>query len=84
MDSGMIAKIEKAILYAQEPERITFESFEVTFQGDHKPHKLTYEHGRWSCDCNFFAARGVCSHVMTLERVLAGSVKPAEAMPMPA
>ncbi len=84
MDSGMIGKIEKAILYAQEPERITFESFKVTFNGDHKPHDVTYHQGRWSCDCDFFNSRGVCSHVMTLERLLAGNVKPAEAVPMPA
>jgi hypothetical protein len=84
MDSGMIGKIEKAMLYAQEPDRITFEKFEVSFRGDHKPHKITYDNGKWTCDCKFFEARGVCSHVMTLERLLAGSVKPAEAMPMPA
>ena len=83
MDSGMIGKIEKAMLYAQEPERITFESFEISFQGDHKPHKITYN-GQWRCDCHFFEARGVCSHVMTLERLLVGLVKPAEAVPMPA
>ena len=84
MDSGMIGKIEKAMLYAQEPERITFESFKVTFKGDHKQHEISYENGRWECDCNFFHTRGVCSHVMTLERLLIGSVKPAEAVPMPA
>jgi hypothetical protein len=84
MDSGMIGKIEKSMLYAHEPERVTFEEFEVTFKGDHKQHKITYSHGRWSCDCNFFESRGVCSHVMTLERLLLGSVQPAEATPMPA
>ena len=84
MDSGMIGKIEKAILYSQEPERITFEKFTVTFNGDHKQHKIAYNQGEWTCDCKFFQSRGVCSHVMTLERILIGSVKPAEAMPMPA
>ena len=84
MDSGMIGKIEKAILYAQEPERITFEQFNVTFEGDHKEHKISYQRGRWTCDCKFFESRGVCSHVMTLERVLVGSVTPAETIPMPA
>ena len=84
MDSGMIGKIEKAILYAQEPERIKFEQFNVTFEGDHKEHKISYNQGRWICDCNFFESRGVCSHVMTLERVLVGSVTPAESIPMPA
>ena len=84
MDSGMIGKIEKAIHYSEEPERITFERFKVTFDGNHKPHKITYDQGHWHCDCNFFQARGVCSHTMTLERVLIGSVEPAEAVPMPA
>ncbi|RME73683.1 MAG: hypothetical protein D6784_11530 [Chloroflexi bacterium] len=84
MDSGMIGKIEKAILYAQEPDRIKFDRFEVTFNGDHRLHKVTYDQGHWNCDCKFFATRGVCSHVMTLERVLAGSVEPAEIVPLPA
>ena len=84
MDSGMIGKIEKAMLYSHEPERITFERFQVIFEGDHKEHKISYTQGRWYCDCQFFASRGVCSHVMTLERVLVGSVTPAEAVPMPA
>jgi hypothetical protein len=80
----MISKIEKAMLYAQEPERITFQGFRVLFEGDHRQHQVNYDQGRWSCDCKFFESRGVCSHVMTLERVLIGSVQPAEAIPMPA
>lgn len=84
MDSGMIGKIEKAMQYAQEPERISFQSFTVTFHGDHKQHTVSYNKGNWTCDCHFFAARGVCSHIMTLERVLIDWVKPAEALPMPA
>jgi len=77
-------KIEKAMLYAREPERVKFDHFTVTFHGDHKQHQITYDGGQWRCDCHFFEARGVCSHVMTLERLLVGSVKPAEAVPMPA
>jgi hypothetical protein len=84
MDSAMIGKIEKSILYAQEPERVTFDEFQVTFNGDHKRHKINYRDGHWQCDCHFFVTRGVCSHVMTLERLLIGSVKPAEPVPMPA
>ncbi len=84
MDSGMVGKIEKAILYSQEPERITFEKFNVIFEGNHTEHTIGYNDGSWNCDCSFFQSRGVCSHVMTLERVLIGSVTPAEATPMPA
>ena len=70
MDSAMIAKISKAREYAEEPERLTFERFEVAFQGKHQVYHVSYDHGKWQCGCDFFAQRGVCSHTMTLERVL--------------
>jgi hypothetical protein len=70
MDSAMIAKISKAREYSQEPERITFRTFEVEFQGKHQVYTVSFEHGAWNCTCDFFAQRGVCSHTMTLERVL--------------
>ncbi|MBN2304738.1 MAG: hypothetical protein JXQ72_09690 [Anaerolineae bacterium] len=72
MDYGMIGKIEKAKRYAEERERIRFMSFNVTFDGDNNPHTTTYENGEWTCDCSFFGSRGVCSHTMALERILAG------------
>jgi hypothetical protein len=70
MDYGMIGKIEKAKRYAEERERIRFESFKATFDGDNNPHSVVYENGGWQCDCEFFARRGVCSHSMALERIL--------------
>ena len=70
MDSGMIGKIEKSKRYAEEPERICFEEFRVTFQGTNSKHQVSYDGGKWNCTCNFFAGRGVCSHTMTLEKVL--------------
>ena len=84
MDSAMIGKIEKAMQYAQEPDRLRFETFTVTFKGDHQNHTITYNQGEWSCDCHFFEARGLCSPIMTIERVLAGSIEHAEGAPMPA
>ena len=70
MDYGMIGKIEKAKRYAEERDRIHFESFRATFEGDNNSHTTTYENGAWHCDCDFFASRGVCSHSMALERIL--------------
>ena len=35
MDSAMIGKISKAQQYAQEPERMTLQSFTVLFSGKH-------------------------------------------------
>ncbi|HIC93802.1 MAG TPA: hypothetical protein EYP09_06085 [Anaerolineae bacterium] len=79
MDSGMIGKIQKAKRYAQEPERITFDEFKVTFRGDHNTYTVTYNRGQWSCGCNFFASRGVCSHTMAMERILGVMLAPGEA-----
>jgi hypothetical protein len=70
MDSAMIAKISKAREYAQEPERIEFRNFEVAFHGKHQVYTVSYQSGVWKCECDFFSQRGVCSHTMTLERVL--------------
>jgi hypothetical protein len=70
MDSGMIGKIEKAKRYAEQPDRIAFKEFQVIVKGDHDAHLVSFVDGQWSCDCGFFARRGVCSHTMTLERVL--------------
>ena len=76
MDSAMISKIEKAMRYAQERDRIVFNQFAVTIAGDHSPHAVSYNKGLWSCDCDFFARRGVCCHTMTMERVLRGMLLP--------
>ena len=70
MDNGMIGKIEKAKRYAEERERIQFESFRATFDGDNNPHTVEFGSEGWKCDCDFFQRRGVCSHTMALERVL--------------
>lgn len=70
MDSGMIGKIQKAKQYAQEPHRLRFEQFQVTFEGNHNRYTVTYDHGTWYCGCDFFQTRGVCSHTMTLEKIL--------------
>ena len=70
MDYGLIGKIEKAKRYAVERERITFKKFEVTFKGENNDHTVTYDEGKWHCDCNFFKTRGRCSHTMALEMIL--------------
>jgi hypothetical protein len=72
MDSGMVSKIEKARRYAEERDRMHFSKFEVAFRGDHSTYTVVYDCGKWQCGCRFFAQRGVCSHTMALERILAG------------
>lgn len=76
MNSGMIGKIEKSKRYAEERHRIRFDEFKVTLEGDHATHLVSFQGGRWGCDCGFFARREVCSHTMALERIL-GEMLPA-------
>ena len=75
MDYGMIGKIEKAKLYAEERDRIVFNSFQVQIQGDNNVHVVSYKQGNWDCDCDFFSSRAVCGHTMTMERVLQDMVQ---------
>ncbi len=72
MDYGLMSKIKKAKRYAEERDRIHFESFAVTFNGDNNPHTVRFENGNWQCDCDFFLTRGRCSHTMALEIILEG------------
>ena len=81
MDSSLISKVEKAIRYAQEKDRIRFSEFKVQLNGDNELHTITFNNGKWSCTCWYFPSHAVCSHTMAMERVLSGmlpeSPKPA-------
>ena len=79
MDYGMIGKIEKAKFYAEERDRIQFETLGVRITGDNnKSHYVSYDQGQWQCDCSFFNTRGVCSHTMAMEKILANMVEIGE------
>ena len=79
MHSTMIGKIEKAKRYAEETQRIAFEEFRVTLEGDHRDHIVGYDLGSWSCDCETFAHNGYCPHTMAMERVLGNMLAPITA-----
>ena len=70
MDSGMIGKIQKSKQYATERERIKINTLSVTFRGQNNAHQVSFEEGKWQCDCDFFQTRDRCSHTMALERIL--------------
>ena len=76
MDYGMIGKIEKAKRYADEKDRIHFNSMTVTFDGENNSHIVKYENNIWQCDCEFFRSRNRCSHTMALEMILEGMITP--------
>lgn len=79
MQSSLIGKIEKAKQYAQEPERINFSDFTVSFRGKHNTYAVGYKEGQWQCTCDFFSQWGLCSHTMALEKVL-DKMLPEEAL----
>ena len=78
LDSGMINKIQKAKMYADEPERIHIRELRVDFDGKNSPHKVEFRQDRWTCDCGYFRNHRTCSHVMAIDRVL-GVMAPSEA-----
>ena len=80
MNSSLIGKIEKARMYASEPERITIDSLRCEVRGDNGTHAVTLERRAWSCDCYFFQDHATCCHSMAMERVL-GTLLPSAARP---
>lgn len=70
MHSSLIGKIQKASRYAQEPERINFQQFSATFRGEHDSYNISFNNGNWSCSCNFFSKWGLCSHTMTIQKLM--------------
>ncbi len=82
MQSSLIGKIEKAKLYAQEKDRITFSEFKVTFRGENDSYDIGYNDGKWHCSCHFFSTWDTCSHTMALERIL-DNMLPEEALITP-
>jgi hypothetical protein len=77
MYSSLISKIEKAKRYADEPERITFQSFDVRFRGDNGTHRVSLRGDDWSCECDHFRTSGLCAHVMTMQRVFGSHLSDA-------
>lgn len=78
MDSSFIGKIDKAKRYAEEPERIKFNSFKALIQGNNSDKTVSYENGVWNCDCNYFGNHGVCAHTMAFEMLLEKMVVPGD------
>ncbi len=71
MQSSLIGKIEKAKRYAEEPDRVTLSEFSADFRGEHSSYTVSYKGAKWHCTCHFFSQRGLCSHTMALQRLLA-------------
>lgn len=80
MESGMISQLQKARRYAEEPERVSFESMALHFKGDNNEYELELGEEGWVCSCPGFSVHGLCPHIMAMERLLRPMLKRA---PMP-
>lgn len=74
MNSSFIRKVEKAKDYALQKERVNFQNCTVRFQGDNGDHTITYEAGRWGCDCDYLIGRETCTHIMAMQMMLEGMI----------
>lgn len=72
MNSSMIGKIEKAHRYANEPERVRFQSLESTITGDNDVYHVKLTPHGWECSCHTFQSHllETCSHVMAMQLML--------------
>ena len=70
MQSSLYSKIEKARIYAEQPERFELTALRCVVQGDSAPHTAELGPDGWRCDCRFFLDYGTCAHTMALERLL--------------
>ncbi|MEA2576362.1 MAG: hypothetical protein QOH93_3660 [Chloroflexia bacterium] len=71
MNSSLIGKIEKAIMYEREPDRVQIKELEADFRGEHDTYHIKLSNNHWSCSCSFYGGYGTCSHVMAAQRILA-------------
>jgi hypothetical protein len=75
MDYGMISQIEKARLYAEEPHRVTFKSFDLIFRGDNNTYSISFNDSGWQCTCPGFQVHHICPHIMAMERLFKPMLK---------
>lgn len=70
MQSSMIGKVEKAMRYAHESDRVTFASFQAAFAGDNGTHTVSLVADAWHCDCHLFESAGGCTHTLAMQKML--------------
>ena len=70
MHSSMIGKVEKAMRYAHEPDRVKIGRLTATFTGDNGSHTVSLDADQWHCDCHLFESAGGCSHTLAIQKIL--------------
>ncbi len=70
MHSSMIGKVEKAMRYAHEPDRVRLSTLTASFAGDNGSHTVKLDADRWQCDCHLFESAGGCTHTLAIQKML--------------
>ena len=70
MHSSMMGKVEKAMRYAHDPDRVKLQRFEAIVSGDNGSHRISLDDERWQCDCHLFATAGGCAHTLAAQKML--------------
>ena len=70
MHSSMIGKVEKAMRYAHEPDRVKIGRLSATFSGDNTTHTISLDADQWQCDCHLFESAGGCTHTLAIQKML--------------
>jgi len=68
--SSMIGKVEKAMRYAHEPDRVKIGRLTASFSGDNETHTVSLDADLWHCDCHLFESAGGCSHTLAIQKML--------------
>jgi hypothetical protein len=68
--SSMVGKVEKAMRYAHEPDRVKLSAFSASFAGDNGTHAVSLDADRWHCDCHLFESAGGCTHTLAIQKML--------------
>ncbi len=78
---NIVSDVKKSKRYSEEQDRLKILAFTAGFRGDNKEHLITYDNGTWTNNTSsYFATHGVSTHIMAMERMLAGMVIPLKTL----
>lgn len=63
-DEKMVRKVAKAKRYSKEPFRFVLSNNSIIVTSEHGIRTIKVEDGNYKYDCEFFAERGTCSHIL--------------------
>ncbi len=66
----LLKKIAKAKIYASQPDRLTLQGARAELRSEHGSRTLTHNGKKWSCDCDFHARYGICSHAIAFKELV--------------